>query len=250
MNNLDWIGAPWWANYAAMDPDGSWYYYSDLPEYDGEVWVARTGNYEEFYPETRFLFEARDTLEVSPKMARSLEQLMDSLDPEIVENAMKTAEKIKARMEDPEREEDTPDNWDADDISTDMEQKINDEIQMHRNFKAALEDAEEQEFIRSLLDDDDDDDKEQIELNSNLLRAAQNYSRRVENPAHYTAGRQYEVIDVIEENVFRAKDAELGFLQGQVLKYLMRMWDKNAPLEDAQKAEWYLKRMISKMEDS
>jgi hypothetical protein len=36
-----------------------------------------------------------------------------------------------------------------------------------------------------------------------------------------------------------------GYLQGQVLKYLLRMWLKGNPLQDAQKAQWYLNRLIN-----
>ena len=40
----------------------------------------------------------------------------------------------------------------------------------------------------------------------------------------------------------------LAYLQGQALKYMIRMWLKGNALEDARKAEWYLNRMIAKME--
>jgi hypothetical protein len=40
----------------------------------------------------------------------------------------------------------------------------------------------------------------------------------------------------------------LAYLQGQALKYMIRMWLKGNALEDARKAEWYLNRLIAKME--
>ena len=39
-----------------------------------------------------------------------------------------------------------------------------------------------------------------------------------------------------------------AYLQGQALKYLIRMWCKGNALEDARKAEWYIGRLIAKLE--
>lgn len=69
---------------------------------------------------------------------------------------------------------------------------------------------------------------------------------RVHSPSHYTSGKQ-EVIDVIEDTIKNAPDVTQGMLQGQVMKYLMRLWLKDNPAEDAKKARWYLDRLISKM---
>ena len=69
---------------------------------------------------------------------------------------------------------------------------------------------------------------------------------RVNSPSHYTAGKQ-EVIDVIEDTIKTATDVTKGMLQAQVLKYIMRLWLKDNPLEDAKKARWYLERLIGKM---
>ena len=67
----------------------------------------------------------------------------------------------------------------------------------------------------------------------------------VNSPAHYTRGTQ-EAIDIIEEAIQDAPSIQLGMLQAQVLKYLLRMWLKNNPMEDAKKARWYLDRLINK----
>ena len=72
-------------------------------------------------------------------------------------------------------------------------------------------------------------------------------SDRVNSPAHYTRGSQ-EAIDIIEEAIQDAPSVQLGMLQAQVLKYLLRMWLKDNPLEDAKKARWYLTRLIEKGE--
>jgi hypothetical protein len=70
----------------------------------------------------------------------------------------------------------------------------------------------------------------------------------VNHPPHYTTGRQFEVIEVLEDAVRRAPDPVLGALQWQVLKYLERMWDKDNPQQDAQKAMWYLMRLVDKLD--
>ncbi len=72
-------------------------------------------------------------------------------------------------------------------------------------------------------------------------------SDKVNSPAHYTRGSQ-EAIDIIEEAIQDAPDVKAGMLQGQVLKYLLRLWLKDNPEEDAKKARWYLNRLISKLD--
>ena len=69
----------------------------------------------------------------------------------------------------------------------------------------------------------------------------------VNSPAHYTNGSQ-EAIVTIEEAIEEAPSMKAGFLQGQVLKYLLRVWLKNNPLEDLKKAQWYLTRLIDSLE--
>ena len=70
---------------------------------------------------------------------------------------------------------------------------------------------------------------------------------RVNSPSHYTRGKQ-EVIDTIEEAIQDAPTPIQGMLQGQVLKYMLRVWLKDNPLEDLKKARWYLNRLIIKLE--
>jgi hypothetical protein len=67
------------------------------------------------------------------------------------------------------------------------------------------------------------------------------------NPQHYRNYR-VEVIDILEDAVSRAPDAVKGSLQYQVLKYMLRLWDKENALQDAKKSRWYLDRLISKLE--
>lgn len=70
----------------------------------------------------------------------------------------------------------------------------------------------------------------------------------VNRPSHYTEGRAFEVIEVLEDWCERAPSVIKGSLQWQVLKYLGRVWDKKNPLEDLQKSRWYLDRLIAELE--
>ena len=71
---------------------------------------------------------------------------------------------------------------------------------------------------------------------------------RVNSPSHYTSGR-VEAIDIIEDAVKDAPTPGKGVLQSQVLKYVLRVWLKDNPLEDLKKAQWYLSRLIKKLEE-
>jgi len=63
----------------------------------------------------------------------------------------------------------------------------------------------------------------------------------VNSPAHYN-DFGIECIDAIEA----ATGSEFkAYLQGNILKYLWRYKYKGKPLEDLQKAEWYLSRLIT-----
>lgn len=60
----------------------------------------------------------------------------------------------------------------------------------------------------------------------------------VHSPKHYTTGK-YEVIDVIE-------DWDLNFRLANAIKYIARHKHKGKPLEDLEKALWYLQREVDK----
>lgn len=68
----------------------------------------------------------------------------------------------------------------------------------------------------------------------------------VNSPAHYTRGSQ-EAIDVIEEAIQDAPSVKAGMLQAQALKYLLRIWLKQNSKKDAEKARWYLNRLIESL---
>lgn len=85
-------------------------------------------------------------------------------------------------------------------------------------------------------------DKDVIHISSDYGQA----NDLVNSPAHYTRGSQ-EVIDIIEEAISDAPSNAEGLLQGQALKYLLRMWLKDNPKQDCEKAVWYLNRLINKL---
>lgn len=66
------------------------------------------------------------------------------------------------------------------------------------------------------------------------------------HPSHYTAGG-IECIDAITAALTCHKNPVYAWLTGQVLKYLWRWPTKNG-LEDLKKADFYLDRLIEKLE--
>jgi len=66
----------------------------------------------------------------------------------------------------------------------------------------------------------------------------------VHSPSHYMHGKK-ETIDVIRDCM--ESDEYHGYLKGNVLKYVSRYKFKGEPLEDLQKANWYLNRLIKEV---
>lgn len=62
----------------------------------------------------------------------------------------------------------------------------------------------------------------------------------VSHPAHYTEGRQFEPIDVIQ-------DWNLDFCLGNTVKYISRFNRKNNAIEDLEKAKFYLDYKIGEL---
>ena len=63
----------------------------------------------------------------------------------------------------------------------------------------------------------------------------------VNNPVHYTSGG-IECIDALKASM---GDVQFkGFLKGNIIKYLWRYELKNNPVQDLEKAQWYLNRLI------
>ena len=69
----------------------------------------------------------------------------------------------------------------------------------------------------------------------------------VNSPSHYTRGK-VEAIEVIEDAIQDAPTVKAGFLQAQTLKYMLRLWLKVDAKEDAEKARWYLNRLIDSLD--
>ena len=66
----------------------------------------------------------------------------------------------------------------------------------------------------------------------------------VNAPQHYLHGKK-ETIDVITDCM--TSDEFHGYLKGNILKYVSRYKFKGEPLEDLQKAQWYLNRLIQEV---
>ena len=64
----------------------------------------------------------------------------------------------------------------------------------------------------------------------------------VNNPRHYNKDG-IECIDGIKASM--SEKEFLGYLKGNTMKYLWRYDYKQKPLEDLQKAKWYLDKMIN-----
>lgn len=69
----------------------------------------------------------------------------------------------------------------------------------------------------------------------------------VNHPNHYCSGG-IECIDAIEAALTCQTDPMQAWLTGQVLKYLWR-WPLKNGVEDLKKADFYLDRLIAKMEE-
>ena len=66
----------------------------------------------------------------------------------------------------------------------------------------------------------------------------------VHSPSHYMHGKK-ETIDVIQDCM--TDDEYHGYLKGNVLKYVSRYKFKGEPLQDLEKAQWYLNRLIKEV---
>ena len=66
----------------------------------------------------------------------------------------------------------------------------------------------------------------------------------VAKPYHYNTGN-IECIEAIEESM--SEFAFKGYLKGNCMKYLWRYDYKGKPVEDLQKAQWYLARLLGEV---
>ena len=73
-----------------------------------------------------------------------------------------------------------------------------------------------------------------------LEKSLEEQSDNVNHPAHYGQGN-IEAIEYIED--FLTKEEYIGYLRGNIAKYLHRWRYKNGE-EDLEKAQWYLDKLI------
>lgn len=67
----------------------------------------------------------------------------------------------------------------------------------------------------------------------------------VNSPSHYASG-DIECIDAIKASMTR--EAFLGYLKGNIQKYMWRYEKKVNPLEDVKKARWYMNKLVGELE--
>ena len=67
----------------------------------------------------------------------------------------------------------------------------------------------------------------------------------VNHPSHYTHG-DIECIDAIEASM--TFEAFCGYLKGNAQKYLWRYENKGTLIQDLQKAQWYISKLIDVIE--
>lgn len=65
----------------------------------------------------------------------------------------------------------------------------------------------------------------------------------VNSPEHYRAG-EIECIDAIKAMTSQFTDGCVGYCLGNVLKYIWRHERKDNPIQDLEKAAWYLDKAI------
>lgn len=70
----------------------------------------------------------------------------------------------------------------------------------------------------------------------------------VDHPNHYQSNKKYECIDVIRDAT-DGLTGENAFCLGNTIKYLFRCTKKGKLLEDLEKAEWYLTRLINNLNE-
>jgi len=69
----------------------------------------------------------------------------------------------------------------------------------------------------------------------------------VNKPAHYNLEGGIECIDYIKQVL--GLDGFIGYCHGNMIKYQRRYQYKSKPLEDMQKAQWYLNKMVEALQE-
>lgn len=82
-------------------------------------------------------------------------------------------------------------------------------------------------------------------MNNNLYEST---DKMVSHPNHYQSSKGIEVIDVIEAFTENLNGIE-SFDTGNALKYLCRWHEKEKPIQDLNKAIWYIQHLINYLEE-
>ena len=85
---------------------------------------------------------------------------------------------------------------------------------------------------------------DEAELGAEVNDTIFDINDNVHSPPHYLKGKK-ETIDVIQDGM--TDDEYHGYLKGNILKYVSRYKFKGEPLEDLEKAQWYLNRLIKEV---
>jgi len=97
-------------------------------------------------------------------------------------------------------------------------------------------------LLRTINTDNEEDILSKMVSHPAHYGGKDNPCKNVEHPAHYGGeDNPYEAIKVIEAY-------SMDFVEGNILKYLLRYKKKNG-LECLKKAQWYLNRLIEKQEN-
>ena len=67
----------------------------------------------------------------------------------------------------------------------------------------------------------------------------------IDKPKHYTQGK-VECLDAIDSML--EESSRIDFYRTQIVKYMWRLRDKGDSVKDAKKAQFYLGRLIEKLE--
>ena len=88
-------------------------------------------------------------------------------------------------------------------------------------------------------------EQEKMELENDEWLEYPSVDDPVESPVHYNTG-SVECIEAIKASM---SDTEFeGYLKGNAMKYLWRYAYKGKPVEDLNKAQWYLARLTAEVE--
>jgi len=129
-------------------------------------------------------------------------------------------------------------------------EKFKEEYAKFKEYNMWEEYQKDDEFTTTLTPEGIEDLNEILARRKDVIDINRNWygpKDMVNSPAHYTRGSQ-EVIDIIEQAISDAPSTTEGYLQGQALKYLLRVWLKDNPKQDCEKAVWYLNRLINKLD--